>query len=224
LYTACSQLALKEEIGIFEQLFISMQELLDEIALRYDVAPAAERLQLDEQLNMLKKMSDQFVEQWLGFEEKLAAFYAQDDDVKTPTTVEMESNDSNAGLIQMQAGFEKAQGFYKLYMFEHAVNELEKLIKQHPDDLLARMYLAMGYLRLGEDGDAYPHFQMILPLTDNNQLKAISYNAMGCIQVRKKNMQKAMEYFQMAYHSDPACIMEPLSVLGQTTISQQRLP
>jgi tetratricopeptide (TPR) repeat protein len=201
-----------------------MQELLDEIALRYDSASAAERLKLDEQLAMLKKMSDQFMEQWLEFEEKLTAFYTKDDDVKTPPVPDLESNDPKTDLFQMEAGFEKAQGFYKLYMFEHAVHELEKLIKQHPDDLLARMYLALGYLRLGEDGDAYPHFQMILPLTDNNQLKAISYNAMGCIQVRKQNMQKAMEYFKLAYHTDPTCLMEPVSVLWHTTISQQRLP
>jgi tetratricopeptide (TPR) repeat protein len=214
-----------EGIGMFEQLFITMKDLLDEIAIRYSSASATERIKLNDQLAMLKKMSDQFMEHWLEFEEKLAAFYAQDHEVeKTPVVADHDKENKQEVSARIDAGFEKAQGFYKLYMFDRAVKELEKLIKLQPDDLLARIYLAMGYLRLGEDGDAYPHFQMILPLTENNQLKAISYNAMGCIQVRKNNMQKAMEFFKLAYHSDPTCLLEPVSYLGQTTGSQQRLP
>jgi tetratricopeptide (TPR) repeat protein len=109
-------------------------------------------------------------------------------------------------------------------MFDQAVKELEALIQQHPDFLLARMYLAMGYLRLGEDGDAYRHFQLILPLTDDKQLQAISYNALGCIQVKKQNMQKAMEYFQLAYHADPASLLAASSKTGKLSTTPQRLP
>jgi tetratricopeptide (TPR) repeat protein len=209
---------------MFEQLFSSMKELLTEISIRYTAASGQEKIMLDDQLTMLKKLSDQYMEQWLDFEEKLAGFYTQVNSVITTPVNQVDVESGKAGYIKLEAGFEKAQGFYKLYMFEQAVKELEKLIKQQPDDLLARMYLAMGYLRLGEDGDAYPHFQMVLPLTENNQLKAISYNAMGIIQMKKKNMQKAMEYFRLAYHSDPDCFMEPESHIGTKDFSQQRLP
>jgi tetratricopeptide (TPR) repeat protein len=210
---------------MFEQLFISMKELLEEISAHYGSASAVEKEKLNDQLTLLKKMSDQFMEHWLEFEEKLAAFYAQELQVETHSTADDHPIEDKPELpTRINAGFEKAQGFYKLYMFDQAVNELEKLIKLQPDDLLARIYLAMGYLRLGEDGDAYPHFQMILPLTENNQLKAISYNAMGCIQMRKNNMQKAMEYFKLAYHSDPTCLLDPIGYPLQTSSSQQRLP
>jgi Tfp pilus assembly protein PilF len=64
----------------------------------------------------------------------------------------------------------------------------------------------MGYLRKGEFHEAYRHFQFLLPLTDNMKMKAISYNAMGCIQVQNKNMQIAYEYFKKAYHHDPATL------------------
>jgi tetratricopeptide (TPR) repeat protein len=214
-----------EGIGMFEQLFITMKELLDEISIRYDAASATEKIKLNDQLVMLKNMSDQFMEHWLEFEERLAAFYAQDHEVENvPVVADDDTEDKPQLPVRVDGGFEKAQGFYKLYMFDQAVKELEKLIQLQPDDLLARIYLAMGYLRLGEDGDAYPHFQMILPLTENNQLKAISYNAMGCIQVRKKNMQKAMEFFKLAYHSDPTCLLEPVGYPQQIASSQQRLP
>jgi tetratricopeptide (TPR) repeat protein len=210
---------------MFEQLFTTMKELLEEIAIRYHSASAMEKIKLNDQLTMLKKMSDQFMEHWLEFEEKLAAFYAKDEELEmVPVVADHPIEAKQEVSAKVDGGFEKAQGFYKLYMFDQAVKELEKLIKLQPDDLLARIYLAMGYLRLGEDGDAYPHFQMILPLTENNQLKAISYNAMGCIQVRKKNMQKAMEFFNLAYHSDPTCLLEPVTYPNHSTGSQQRLP
>lgn len=212
------------EIAIFEQLFTTMKEHLAEISLRYSKANAEEKLNLDDQLTMLKSMSDQYMEQWLDFEEKLADFYAHEVEAMNKPLKQLDDDVGKKASEQMGDGFKKAQGFYKLYMFEDAVKELEKLIKQQPDDVIARTYLAMGYLRLGEDGDAYPHFQMILPLTENNQLKAISYNAMGCIQLKKKNTQKALEYFQLAYHSDPACLLEPIGHIGMKTLSEQRLP
>jgi tetratricopeptide (TPR) repeat protein len=213
-----------EGINIFEQLFMTMNEILTEITSRYGTASVQERVNLDDQLAMLKKMSDQYLEQWLDFEEKLAGFFVQNHHVPAIPLNQADAVSDNKPIVQLESGFEKAQGFYKLYMYEHAVKELEKLIKQQPDDLLARIYLAMGYLRLGEDGDAYPHFQMIVPLTENNQLKAISYNAMGCIQIKKKNMQKAMEYFRLAYQLDPDCLLEYESHFGAMPLSQERLP
>ncbi|MDB5055881.1 MAG: tetratricopeptide repeat protein [Bacilli bacterium] len=200
---------------MFEQLFATMNDVLNEISIRYHSASITEKKQLDEQLTVLKTMSDRCMEQWLAFEENLALFFATNYTKKTPV---QESKDKTADILDgpmNKQGFEKAQGFYKLYMFDQAVSELEKLVQQQPDFLLARMYLAMGYLRLGEDGDAYRHFQLLLPLTDDNKLKAISYNAMGCIQVKKNNMQRAMEYFKMAYSNDPSCIIEPTNQMGQ---------
>ncbi|WP_155701919.1 tetratricopeptide repeat protein [Paenibacillus psychroresistens] len=206
-----------------------MNEHLAEIAAHYGSATSQEKVNLDDQLAMLKKMSDEYMELWLSFEEKLAGFYVDHPASATSSAAALNhskkaSDQQPVAQTQMDPGFAKAQGFYKLYMFKHAVRELEILIKQQPDDLLARTYLAMGYLRLGEDGDAYPHFQMILPLTDNKQLKAISYNAMGCIQINKKNMQKAMEYFSLSHQLDPACFMEPYSQVGANLHHQQRLP
>jgi tetratricopeptide (TPR) repeat protein len=195
-----------EGIDIFEQIFMTMNELLAEISARYGAATGQEKVNLDDQLDMLKRMSDQYMEQWFEFEEKLAEFYTVNNQALAAPLKKVEET-SEKQLVRYGPGFEKAQGYYKLYMFDHAVRVLEGLVKQQPDDLLARIYLAMGYLRLGEDGDAYPHFQLILPLTENNQLKAISYNAMGCIQLKRKNMEKAMEYFNLAYNTDPDCIL-----------------
>lgn len=193
---------LLEGIPILEQLFVTMNELLAEISTLYATAEGQAKVNLDDQLDMLKRMSDQYMEQWLEFEQNLTDFYtANKQESPIISTDPVHSIEAVGKSPDM--GFLKAQGYYQLYMFEQAVKELEIVIKQAPEDIMVRIYLAMGYLRLGEDGDAYPHFQMIVPLTDNNQLKAISYNGMGCIQLKRNNFLKAKEYFQLAYHWDP---------------------
>jgi tetratricopeptide (TPR) repeat protein len=107
------------------------------------------------------------------------------------------------------ASFSKGQGFYKLSMYKQAVDELERVVETQPDDLLARMYLAMAYFHSEEYAEAYRHFQIVVPLTDDLKMKAISYNAMGCIQAERQNLDKALELFRLAHSADPASI-EPV--------------
>jgi tetratricopeptide (TPR) repeat protein len=109
------------------------------------------------------------------------------------------------------ASFSKGQGFYKLSMYKQAVDELEGVVETQPDDLLARMYLAMAYFHSEEYAEAYRHFQIVVPLTDDLKMKAISYNAMGCIQAERQNLDKALELFRLAHSADPASIEPVLS-------------
>ncbi len=46
--------------------------------------------------------------------------------------------------------FRRGQGYYKLLMFEQAIAEFEQLVRQYGDFLIARLYLAMGYLQKGD--------------------------------------------------------------------------
>ncbi|MEW9698950.1 tetratricopeptide repeat protein [Paenibacillus sp. SI8] len=197
---------------MFKHLFSTMNEVLEEIQKEYPSSDGDKKAELDEQLQVLKTMSDEFIEAWLLFEEKLGKFYGG---VPISTqTLHNELLDLDVSGKQTEE-FLRGQGYYKLTMYEQAIHEFEALIQRQPDLLLARVYLAMGYLRKGEYGEAYRHFQFLLPLTDNTKMKAISYNAMGCIQIQNQNMEKAFEYFQKAYHTDPAC-MEPLINLDES--------
>jgi len=203
-------------MNVFKQLFSTMNDVLEEIAGRYPLAEGHERKDLEDQLAMLKSMSDVCIEEWLLFEEKMGKLvYAGKPQPEVPACVatlmpaavqDEEANES----------FARGQGYYKLYMFTQAVEEFEKLVRQQPDFLLARIYLAMGYLRLGEYGEAYRHFQFLLPLTDNSKIRAITYNAMGCIHAQNQNMDKAYEYFKMAYRSDPTCVDAAFQLVGWT--------
>lgn len=195
---------------MFKHLFTTMNEVLDEIAKRYSTATGAEKASLEEQLQVLKAMSDEFIESWLLFEEKMGTVISPDKDP---------SKWLHNNLLDLEPGkqseqFARGQGYYKLLMYDQAILEFEQLVRREPDFLLARIYLAMAYLRNGNAADAYRHFQFLLPLTENSKMKAISYNAMGCIQLQNQNMEKACEYFKKAYASSPECI-EPLLTPNQ---------
>lgn len=195
---------------MFKEIFETMNEVLDDLIREYSATPVEDAASLDEQLTMLKAMSDTCLEEWLRFEDKLAKCKIQlDTPPKLPESVSVPtvSTDSSGGGPASEH-FIRGQGYYKLFMFRSAVQEFTELVRQHPDFALGRIYLAMGYLRMGELAEAYRHFQLLVPLTDNAKLKAISYNAMGCIQVHNQNMDKAYDYFKMADMTDSSC-MEP---------------
>jgi tetratricopeptide (TPR) repeat protein len=196
---------------MFKHLFETMNEVLDEVSKQYPHANKAQRNKLDEQLQVLKTMSDEFIENWLAFEEKLRMFYmtksqayhnANQTKSHAPKAISDPTFDYD-GLEVQSIEFDRGQGYYKLCMFDEAIHHFETVIKANPDSMLARTYLAMGHLRKGDYLEAARQFQFIIPLTDNAKIKAISYNIMGCIQYEKRNMEKAVEYFTKAYHFDP---------------------
>jgi len=196
---------------MFKHLFSTMNEVLEQIQREYPHTSGKKREALDEQLQVLKAMSDEFIESWLQFEEKLGKLYSAAPDHPQHLKSELPELDISG---KQSEEFKRGQGFYKLNMYDQAIREFEALLARQPDFVLARMYVAMGYLRKEEYGEAYRHFQFVLPLTDNTKMKAISYNAMGCIQIQNQNMEKAFEYFQQAYRHDPSCV-EPLINLDE---------
>ncbi|WP_248925469.1 tetratricopeptide repeat protein [Paenibacillus hamazuiensis] len=190
------------------QLFASMNEVLDEIIAGYAAAPPAKKAEMDEKLRILRGMSDTFIEQWLLFEEKMGKY------VQERAKHEAYIHASDPELSGKHSlPFQRGQGYYKLLMYDEAIREFESIVSGQPDFLLARVYLAMSHLRKGDLAEAYRHFQFLTHIAENAKMKAISYNAMGCIQVQNHNLDKACEYFRKAYKTDPASI-EPLLNMG----------
>lgn len=221
---------------MFKQLFASMNGALDEILARFPASGGQERAELENRLSVLKAMSDTCIEEWLLFEEKLgqlpdafglASAAAPKPLSAVPAKAKLAAAPPSQGGAgeapgkatppagpkkpQDTASFSKGQGYYKLSMYKRAVEEFERVVVRHPDHLLARMYLAMAYLRCREFTEAYRHFQILVPLTDDQKLKAISYNAMGCIQAERQNLDKALELFRLAHSADPASVEPELS-------------
>lgn len=186
---------------MFKQIFAVMNELLDEIINTYPTAVGIKKNQLSHNLSALKAMSDTYIEEWLKFEEKMGKLYNEN-----PV------NDKNKDLINLDAeAYEKAQGYFKLMMFEQAALQFNKVLHVQPDFCWARLYLAICYFQLGEQDEAYHQFHLITSLTEDIKIKAICYHHMGWIQAKIQNMDKASEFFGKAYEIDPSISFYSLS-------------
>lgn len=230
---------------MLQHMFATMNELLDDILKHYPSAKDKEKQELDQQLTLLHSMSDQIVEEWLRFEEKLALVRTQNNIDAVHFTAQGGMNQASAGSSSTEAGMpgnpassakllqacqdkiavkpavvidetesEEAiqcgQGYFVLKMYSHAIRHLEQAVRIQPDSMKARIYLGYSYLLLGRAQEACNHFHFMIPLTDNNKLKALAYNALGCISAMQKNTEKAQHYFQKSHFADPT-IPEPIS-------------
>lgn len=197
---------------MLKQLFATMNDTLDEVMNHYPTADAKGKQDLHKKLDVLKSMSDSFIEQWLHFEEKLSRV------LETIPRHDWSESGAAPPTPQPAQGeaaetFQKGQGYFQLLMYDNAIREFAKAVELQPDFLPARLYLAMGYLRLGNDVEAYRHFRLITSLSEHGQMKAISYNAMGCIQAKNANMEQAKQLFKLAHSADPTCV-EPMINMG----------
>ncbi|GAB2692109.1 hypothetical protein ACFQWB_11230 [Paenibacillus thermoaerophilus] len=199
---------------MFKHLFGVMNEMLDELARRYaDPAHADSLDELDRELAELKRMSDQCIEGWLLFEERISRLSAlrhgssaEGDSVKHSAQTDGNELDEWTAMhlkARENAAFEQAQGYYQLRMYDEAIRLLEPLAERQPDFILARLYLAMGYLKSERFEDAYRQFQFVQSFSEHAKIKSISFNAMGCIQAKRLYPEKAAELFKLAYEADP---------------------
>ncbi|MGN7357329.1 tetratricopeptide repeat protein [Paenibacillus sp. SAF-054] len=186
---------------MIQHVFAEMNHMLDEIIKHYPAAQEAQKHQLIQKWNMLKTMSDGIIDEWLSFEEKMGEF--------------RQHTEAPAGLFSKQTpemelnAFVQGQGYFRLMMYRQAAQQFSQVIRQFPDSLLARMYLAMAHLYLEETEEAHKHFHWILPLATSQKLKAMIYNALGCIAVKHGNAGRAQEFFTLSLQCDPT-LPDPL--------------
>ncbi|WP_274651610.1 tetratricopeptide repeat protein [Paenibacillus humicola] len=109
----------------------------------------------------------------------------------------------SSGTAAGDAAMSKGQGYFKLLMFGQAARHFEEAVGRSPEDNRARLFLAMTYMHLQEWNEAQRHFQLIVELTDHAKWRALGYNALGCIQAIRMNLEQAERYFVMAHEADP---------------------
>ncbi|MEK0314084.1 hypothetical protein [Cohnella sp. 56] len=180
-------------------LFATMNDVLDQMIERYPNSSTEEKLALEEQWNVLKSMSDDIIESWLALEEKMGD-YRRQRQASPPGAV----MDAAAMLPQeLPLPFVKGQGYFKLQMFRECACQFEELIAHYAEWPVARLYLAMSRMHLGEFADAHRHFELVACTADEPRLQAIAYNAMGCVQAVQANLIQACSFFRKAIELAP---------------------
>ncbi|WP_411002269.1 tetratricopeptide repeat protein [Paenibacillus sp. TH7-28] len=189
---------------MFQHVFAEMNEMLDDISRKYPLAQGVQKQELAQKWHLLKHMSDGIIEEWLCFEEKMAAMRQRWGNLETEEVL---------SLPEIESGpFIKGQGYYKLMMFTQALEQFEQVLKQYPGSVLGRTFLGMCHLHLEQSEEAARQFWLVLENAGNKRLRSIIYNALGCIEAQKGILAKAKEYFTLAHHSDPS-LAEPLANL-----------
>ncbi|WP_138750987.1 hypothetical protein [Paenibacillus sinopodophylli] len=213
---------------MFQHMFSSMNDMLDQIIEQYGDADVVEKQHYEEQMNELKKVSDTFIEQWLSFEEKFADFKEQHGNLAVitkepnvqgavqhslPVSEKSSCNAADLEIPDELALFiSKGQGYYKLFMFSEAAIQFQTVISQSPECNLARLFLGMTNMHLQNWSEAQRHFQMLIATTDFPKWLAMGYNALGCIQAVHTNLAQAELLFMKAHDVCPS-FKDPMSNL-----------
>ena len=188
-------------------LFATMHEKLDDLMERCPDGVLTDEDQA--QLATLVTLSDQVMDHWVQFEEKLSLFRQGPEGV----TEQEEVDEPTTGFDEGKSWLSRGQGYFKLFMFRQAADALERAVASMPECNLSRMFLAMTYMHLQQWLEAQRLFQMVVALTDHPKWKALSFNALGCIQAVRMNLDEAEAYFMRAHQVDPT-FSDPLNNLN----------
>ncbi|CAI6081028.1 hypothetical protein [Cohnella sp. JJ-181] len=183
---------------MIQPFFSAMNDVLDEMIERYPNSSPEEKLTLEEQWNVLKSMSDDIIESWLALEEKMGDYRRQCQNAGAPAQTGMPATPA-----EWPAPFVKGQGYFKLHMYRECACQFEELLSRYAEWSVARLYLAMSRMHLGEFVEAQRHFQLVAGTADEPRLQAIAFNAMGCVQAVQANLSQAQLYFRKAMELDP---------------------
>lgn len=185
---------------MFQHLFAEMNKVLQEIVTDYPTAEGARRNELICNYNMLHRLSDKVMDEWLAFAEKLSHVR---ESVDFSTVVEEVVPEQEAPELCMES-FVRGQGYYKLLMYKKCIEQFKEVILPYPDSQAARLYLAISYLQEGEGEEAWIHLNHMLGLIRETKLKAMVYNAMGCIRASQERYTEAQKLFGLSLEHDPA--------------------
>ena len=180
---------------MIDQWFGALNDTLDDLLRRYPTASSEEKDDLEQQWNVLKTISDDIIEAWLQFEDKMA-LYRNLKQENVPNFKALANEDFMGPYL-------KGQGYFKLHMFAEGADCFEQTLSMEPELNVARLLLAMCRMHLQQFAEAQRHFQLIAEWTDEPKLKAIAFNALGCVQAVFANLKQAQHYFQKAAETDP---------------------
>ena len=218
---------------MISDMFSSMHELLDYIIQHYEEADEEERLEYCCRIQELKETNDVLMDHWVSFEEKLALFfdfYRGQEQESIPAKAEHSTalDESTIGpelfakqVIETYTQeqpcnecdlftpsedehiLDRAQGYYKLFMFTEAADLFGKIIITTPECNMARLYYGMTLMHLRNWNEAQRQFQLLTVLSDFPKWLALSFNALGCIHAIKLNINQAEQLFRKAYSIYP---------------------
>lgn len=191
---------------LLSHYFASLKERLDEIEKTFPLLDEEQRFVLYEEVLAMREISDQVVEDWLQFEEKLAVIqHMYEINLGEAGDSTPLSSQKNELVLPRHLAFHflKGKGYFELSMYDEAVKSFSHIIRQDPDLELARLYLAFGFLMSRRLEVAYRQFQLLAETTVYPIFAAVAYNAMGVISVLEGRADQGLEWLDRALEMHP---------------------
>lgn len=226
---------------MINELFSSMHELLDYIIEHYSDADDELKAEFCYRVQQLKETNDLLMDHYVSVEEKLVLFFelyrclqeeavqqAAEAEAASTNTVQKRQSSAQCNECDLfispehELALDQAQGYYKLFMFAEAARILQTIIAEQPECNIARIYYGMSLMHLRNWSEAQRQFQLLTVLSDFPKWLALSYNALGCIQAIKLNLNQAELLFKKAYQLYPQ-FEDPLKNLQSCVESPQHL-
>ena len=186
----------------FQHVFAEMNDMLDEIIKSYPSAEGLNKQELLQKWNLLKRMSDGMLDEWLMFEEKMSQ--VREREMDKPTSLEPEQEAVTALPELHLECFSRGQGYFKLQMYPQAIMQFSRVVTDHPESALTRFYLALAYLNLEQMAEAGTHLQQIMYLKGSPRLKGLVCNALAVfkpsLRIPKLHVHSLHRPFSMTRH------------------------
>ncbi|MGO4527680.1 tetratricopeptide repeat protein [Paenibacillus sp. 2TAF8] len=205
---------------MFQHVFAEMNDMLDEIIKSYPSAEGLNKQELQQKWNLLKRMSDGMLDEWLMFEEKMSQI--RERELDKPASLEPEQEAVTALPELHLEYFSRGQGYFKLQMYPQAIDQFSHVVNDYPDSALGRFYLALAHLSLEQVLESETHLQQIMLLKGSARLKGLVCNALGCIQAKLSNPEAACSLFAQALQFDPT-LTEPLYNMEACRLNRGKL-
>ena len=129
---------------MFKSLFQTMHEALDEMTSLVAGGAIEDQQRWLSSWYSLRQLSDECIQDWLRFEEKLSSTYElfEDEYFSCELTPEW------------QMHFQRGEGYFKLLMFHEAFYQFSTILEAFPNYTPAKLYSALCLIQLGESRQA----------------------------------------------------------------------
>ncbi|MDI3256278.1 MAG: tetratricopeptide repeat protein [Kyrpidia sp.] len=215
----------------FSELFAKLRKIEQRLA-----ADGGDRSEWVRELAALRARADEWMENWLLLEDRIAELCERFDldldpaeslnnEAEGPGNLDFPQGDGPQGSAQEAAKgqgptvlwhfpphldgeqlvrtFRRGIGFFDLWMYEEAIGELEKVVRETGDFPVARLYLALAYIARGRVDEAEPHLQLLLSTERSPWIRTSVYHARAHIRAAQGRWREAAEDLSQAVASRP---------------------
>lgn len=219
---------------IVKHLFCSLMDRIEGIEKEWiESDTKARKEKLFNEVMELRRVSDEILDHWLLFEERMSQMQKRvqntDGQVDLEREIDQEVNEisdevaekilaeikkqadnqkSASTMVSFLSGdaarsFRKGQGYYQLFMYPQAAKHFQEVVQLDPDLDIARMFLGFSEMMSGHWEEAERHFQLVGKTGDHGIIRATALNAQGCLLAGQQHWAQALACFDRAILTYP---------------------